>query len=83
MLTRADFEVVAAKFRKLRPQVPEMTPRDFEVGGKFEGSTPREIFEEHTAKLSEWKFWRNQIADACVEINWRFNRQKFIDETEK
>lgn len=73
MLTKSDFEILAAKFRKIRPVKREPT----------EGETFYEVEQEYQAALGEWQFYRKHVSDACVESNWRFKRDAFIAATEK
>lgn len=82
MATRQDFQVLAEKFRTLRPKQPNLDASEFAVGGIYEGTTPQAVQEEYEEKMEEWKFWRKHIMDACVDLNFRFRREWFIHTTE-
>lgn len=73
MFTKSDMEIMAAKFRKIRPVRREPT----------EGETYDEVTREYQVSMNDWKFYRNHIADAMCESNWRFKRDVFIAATEK
>jgi hypothetical protein len=72
MLTKSDMEILASKFRKIRPIRRHPT----------EGETHYEVEKEFLQKMDEWKFFRNHVADACMESNWRFKRDVFFRLTE-
>lgn len=74
-LTKSDFDILAGTFRKIRPQRPTLDEMFHEGGGI--------LLKEYAEKLREWRFYRNNIMDACVAINWRFNRDLFIEATER